>query len=455
MSINPIYGVSGASNIQDIDNQRLSYLTNHTNPAFMSNPIGDELDIEQKPQKKVGFGEGLKIMATGFKDKVVGIAKSIIKHPLKTAAIVGGTCLALAALPVIGISSAVGAAALAVGFGAYAIGKTAVHAALAIKHNNNGEYDRVREDLHKIGGDTVDLALSVPFMPKGIKEIHNAVKFSPGLRINTELLSTVKNTKGFIPRLQQLSKADLQIMYKQHVAEMGIKGAPELKFVDMPIMMGGGFNPKTGELMVNAKYANPLTTNFMDGILRHELQHFKQYSDIARAQNVAVNGSQMSGIDALRQVSNERVARISEQAQFGREFLVESIEAIKKQPPKNAFQGWVNKVKLRELESQLKFMDAQNMTPGINDAFWTNVINNNGGAFKTGTAEASQAQKYLDAWTQYPDNLLLNMRSYLNNLLEVEARQVQKDLTHLRPSPSTVINQQLSDNAEVKPFKNL
>ena len=39
----------------------------------------------------------------------------------------------------------------------------------AIKHNKNGEYAQLRNDLGKIGGDCLDLALSMPFLPKALK----------------------------------------------------------------------------------------------------------------------------------------------------------------------------------------------------------------------------------------------------------------------------------------------
>lgn len=71
------------------------------------------------------------------------MAKAIIKHPLRVIGAIGFTTAALTALPLIGIATSTGSAILALGFAGVALGKTAHHALNAIKHNKNGEYNKV------------------------------------------------------------------------------------------------------------------------------------------------------------------------------------------------------------------------------------------------------------------------------------------------------------------------
>ena len=105
-----------------------------------------------------------------------GIIDSIVKHPIKTLAVIGGTSLALMLLPVIGIPTAVGGGILAIGFAGLSVGKGISHAIQFAKNNEEGTYHLARKNLEQIGEDTVDLALSVPFVPKSIIHVKNFAK---------------------------------------------------------------------------------------------------------------------------------------------------------------------------------------------------------------------------------------------------------------------------------------
>ena len=249
---------------------------------------------------KVSFKEGLSFIGKGFINKAKDIGKAIIEHPVKTVAIMAGTALGIAALPIVGVSSAVGASVLALGFGAIAVGKTVYHTTKAIKHNKNGEYNNLRNDLQKIGGDSLDLALSLPFIPKAFKTIQRNIKFAPSIGLNKELLSNLKNAKGISGKYTELLKGEMRINYETMSKEMGLKVKPQLVFDDtmqfdfQKGVLVGEYEPTTGVMRINPKTLNPisriLTRVNPEAALRHELTHFQQFSDIARTQGIGVNG---------------------------------------------------------------------------------------------------------------------------------------------------------------------
>ena len=291
-----------AINSYGIEQVNLKEATNKSEFSKVQSYPNDSYDFTTKTQnngEKVSFSEGAKIIGKGFVNKVKEIAKSIIQHPIKTIGIAAGTAGAIALLPLIGISSAVGASALAVGFAGLAIGKTVSHTIKAIKHNNNGEYNNLRNDLNNIGGDCVDLAMSAPFLPKAVKTIRNNIKYGPSVGFNVELFNNIKNAKGIGAKYLELQKGNLRINYEAMSNEMGLKVKPKLVFddkmpSDLKCFMAGEYEPTTGILKVNPKMLNKkmqilLKTN-PEEILKHELTHFQQFADIARTEGVGVNG---------------------------------------------------------------------------------------------------------------------------------------------------------------------
>jgi hypothetical protein len=342
-----------------------------------------------EPQQKVKFGEGFKLVTKGFFSKAKNILKSIVKHPLKTAAAVVGTTLALTALPLVGISAATGAAALAIGFASMALYHTAKDTIQAIKHNKNGEYDALRNDLQKLGGDTLELALSIPFVPKGIKQIKSQLATPSSLKWNPELWTQVKTTKGAWNKLKELAKGDVKLSYEQQVKQLGLNTAPPLKVEEMILKGMGGYNPVKGTLTVDSAAINPFTSQAYNGLLRHELQHFDQFSKIVRAEKVVLDGAKMSGLDAFKKIALDKYKRIG-------------------------------------LEAEMKH---------FNNPLYNNVTKNNGGIIKEGSKQAAQAQKYVDAYKIYPDIPLFDLRNYFKNPLEQEAYKTQLRHAICRPTP--------------------
>ena len=167
----------------------------------------DTQNAELKPQESIGLGEGIGLLFKGVGKQVKDIISSVVEHPVRTLGVVGATTAGLMALPLVGIPTAVGGAALALGFAGLATANGIKHTSEFIKNNSNGEYDKARENLEQIGGDSVDLALSAPFVPKAIKEVKNFAKYGK-VAINTSALSEIKSAKGLKGKLSALKNAN-------------------------------------------------------------------------------------------------------------------------------------------------------------------------------------------------------------------------------------------------------
>jgi len=406
---------------------------------------------KEASNEKVTFGEGIKLVAKGFWNKVKDIAKTVIHHPVKTLGAIALTTAGLAALPLIGISTATGAAVLAIGFAALAVGKTIIHTTQAIKHNNNSEYNKVREDLQKIGGDGLDLALSVPFVPKAINAVKRQIKYtSNGLKpvFNKDLWSDLKITKGLWNKIKEFTKADLRIAYEQHVNEMGLRIFPELKFAGMQ-GANGGFTPLAGEITINtkSKLFNPFFRNIYDGILKHELKHFKQYKQMARTEGIGIEGIQQTIIN------KNRPANI--QTQIDR--VKTAIEDYHNPPPTKSLikrilrpllRPLIGKIILKKMQKELEFLENLKIQPAknINSRFYQGIIDQEG-TIAAGTPEAAQAIKYFDASSNYlymNKHTFVNIKPYRKNLLEQEAKAVEKQFGKGRPGIPTVLVQETS-----------
>ena len=193
-------GINTASNINF--SQKTSEKTQYKKPNYkMYSFLQDE---------KITFGEGTGLLLYGVLAQGKELILSILEHPLKTAAIIGGTTLGLMALPFIGIPTAVGGGILAAGFAAISLGKAVIHTAEFIKHNKKGSYDIARLNLEQLGQDTFDSALSVPFVPKAITNIKSFSKFGK-INLNSELISQLKNTKKLSEKLSTLKTADKEL----------------------------------------------------------------------------------------------------------------------------------------------------------------------------------------------------------------------------------------------------
>ncbi|MBQ2870716.1 hypothetical protein IJE86_03325 [bacterium] len=429
----------------------------------------DNFSFFSKPKEEpVTFKEGAKLVATGFWEKTKDCFKAILDNPLKTAAVIGGTTLGIMALPLIGISSVVGASALAIGFGGLALYNTAKHVKNAIVHSKNNEHNKLRDDLKKLGGDGLDLALTLPFLPKAVSCVKQHIKYAPKVALNKELFSNIKNAKGLNAKYIELLKGETRINYELITNEMGLKVKPKLVFDKMPTGLFAEYEPISGVIKVNEQSLNPLTRksiqtlnnildkkspikNFsIDGFLRHELEHFKQFSDISRLPG---------GVDKLKGLSLQ--------------YAKDAIPAVKAEIQKLEAQLdlGLSPVARKSVESSLEFYSKflermESMVNGsgknFNTKFYQDIVKNNG-IIKEGSKEAAAAEKYiqgfLDKTQQGPrveeimnnpklsnvEKTLAVQRLYESNLLETPAFAVQKDYinkyVNWRPTTTNVVVQ--------------
>ena len=434
----------------------------------MANDTEVFISSQKAKQKPVSFTEGVKLVAKGFWEKTKNCVKAIVTNPLKTLAVVGGTTLGIMALPLIGVSSAVGASVLALGFGGLAIFNTAKHIKNAIVHSKNDEHDKLRDELKKLGGDGLDLALSLPFLPKALATVKQHIKYAPKVALNTELIKNIKNAKGIGNKYIELVKGETQINYETITNEMGLKVKPKLVFEKMPISMGAEYEPITGVIKMNESLLNPIRRktlerinniadknatikNFsIEGFLRHELEHFKQFSEISRMPG---------GINKLKDLC----------MQYSQGCLPNVEKTIAEL--QTAISKTANPKILAELNTQLKYFTniadrlkgmANNPDKILNTKFYESIIKNNG-PLKEGSMDMVNAEKYAQGFIDKLDapkqaekinaNIFMSNKEkhiefqkyYESNNLEAPAYAAQKDYLNKyiegRPSITRVVIQ--------------
>ena len=397
-----------------------------------------ELSNSQK-QEPITFKEGFGLYAKGFTSKVKSIFSAIIKHPIKTAGIILGTTALLGALPLIGISTVAAGSALALLYAGIAIGKTTYHTAKFIKNKNNENYDEARKNLGQMGSDTVDLALTLPFVPKAIKNVKDFVKFGK-IGVNHELIEEINASEGVGAKFKALKNGNVKIsedinfkkatadfiktpedlaefeamrnlpkdeftrqVYQKVTKQMGIEDiAPEMEMSDkMASNTLGGFDPCDCSIKYNQKAFQDMKQSEIINTVRHELEHYKQFSTIARYKGPdymaelqvrsyveKLKTGKSTGIDLGRKINEEYLK------EHGEEALVQHLTEIQK-------------AKQLNVEAYQKVIDKM-------------------GVIEEGTPEALEAQQYIEAQLKYPNTSFMIFgptSEYLDNILEVNARQ--------------------------------
>ncbi|MBQ7450668.1 hypothetical protein IJS77_04560 [bacterium] len=374
------------------------------NVDFRNNNVSEYNNTFSK-QKKVGFCEAAYLVFKGIKDTAVNIVKSVVQHPIKTFLTMAATTAGLTILPFLGMSMATGGAVLAVGFGSLAIFNTAKNILAARKNLKNGNFDAMRKNLHNIGGNVVDLALTLPFMPKAIKHLKRNVPlyfqkdlaiyknvdgsivgktrkyyggtatftYNPDGTIKTiseqnSLFTQMKNAKTWKERFNLLMKQDrteamyeqINKAYRQVAKERGINSAKDVRFNEIcqeyrslengtvkKTCLGGWVDENFD---TNRVYASTNTSmDRMCEIIGHEHRHVEQNEMMVRA------------------------GFIDKNSEFAHNFFADSLKK---------------------------------------------------GKIKPGTQEYIQAQKFNEARLNYPKNYSASDPAYINNLLEVDARNV-------------------------------
>lgn len=344
--------------------------TTDKNPAQKpaTKPIIKPVDKKPQLEKSISWREAFSLMGQGFVNKAKDLWKTVKEHPVQALAAAGVVTGAILAAPLIGISSAVAASGLAIVFAGVAVYHAAKHGLEALDHANKGQNNQLRQAFKNIGGDGFDLALTLPFVPKGVGTIIRAFKYAPKIGLNMELINGLRQAKGISGFLREFTKADLRINYHQMTKEIGLKVAPKLIFDDnMSLGIAGGFDPLSGEIRMNSRhlgfgtrclmnvgYAAQKVMTFIlrrflgiksprnippnaEGFLRHELVHFQQFSDIARTEGIGPEEIQKasSSIMGLRNmqlpINNELYEQViaeqgtikagTEQAELSQEYL--------------------------------------------------------------------------------------------------------------------------------------
>jgi len=421
----------------EIPNNELEY------DKFVNNSINNS-------QEKVSFKEGVKLIGKGFVNKLKNMATSIIQHPVKALGAVGATALLISAAPLIGVASATAGAFLALGFAAYAIGKTGLDVAETIKDNKEGRYDEVRQDLEQIGGDGVDLALSLPFAPKAINQVSRFARYGrETVGLNTELLANLKNCHNYSDVRFEFAKADTLINYEMIGNEMGLAVKPEVKFTNNGVTVPS-YDNVSGKVEIPEQLITPQGKKIMRNQgknieieLRHELEHFKQASDIAKTY----------GTETLKQQMVENY-KYTYQENGG---------ILDKSNP--AFEN--NKKVTLE-----KFGDHKNQVENMlfgdgssfNEKIYQDVINKQG-MYETSSSKAAKAAEYstgiMEKATKAKEigELLQNgnreaaMKLYFDNVLEHEARAAENIYkTQVVKGRPTIVNDAIMADAAIEEY---
>ena len=166
--------------------------------------------VDEPKNNKLTFNDVTKNLKAGFVQQGKDLVKGIKENPLMAVGAAVGTGVAIAALPLIGVTSAAGGAMLAAGYAAYAGVKAIKNTMKAIEHNKNGEYEKAQQDLKEVGASGFDLALSLPFLPKGVKHIKQFVKYGK-VKVNPEFVSQVKAARGFSGKAKALKSANKEL----------------------------------------------------------------------------------------------------------------------------------------------------------------------------------------------------------------------------------------------------
>lgn len=193
--------------------------------------------------EKITFKEGAGLFLKGAKTRFFNLAKEIKDHPVRTALLSIGTVTALSLLPLIGITVASGAAVIAGIFGVMAGAKIIKDVSKIAKFNHQGEYNKARGQIKNLGGDTFDLAMVLPFMPKGFKQfkhqlmpngfkaflqerklknigqIKTQFKTRQAFKLNKDLLREISKTDNYFEKLDILLKSNIKTVANMNFKE--------------------------------------------------------------------------------------------------------------------------------------------------------------------------------------------------------------------------------------------
>jgi len=258
--------------------QNLTGISRRASEYFYNTKIGQNPELKSKiqeaenqdeyikqpevPQKKVGLLEGAGLFFKGVKDRFVKTIKEIKDHPFRSALITAGMLSVLPLLAVIGVPLGVSSACLAAFFAGMAGFRLVKDGINIAKYNQSREYDKAREAIGNLGGDSLDFAMVAPFIPKGF----NQLKY---LRVNSASVNKIynarnialSNSKGLTDKLEIILKSEAEIATNASKEYPGFFRKTILKPFSGYITKNA---PKIGELyrsITNSVFGSLMTVN--------------------------------------------------------------------------------------------------------------------------------------------------------------------------------------------------
>ncbi len=375
----------------------------------------DSVSISGVNGEPVGFKEGCSLVAQGFMSKIKNMVKTVIQHPVKTIGAMLLTSAALMALPFAGISMATGGAAIVTIYGVSAIYNTAKNLIKANRNSKKGNYNAMREDLKNVGGNCVDLALTLPFMPKAFKQLKLNVPAYFNKRIaifknengtviselkryrggnnlinynsNGEIISQTKNSlwsrmlkaKTWKDRYKLLISQDrkeayltkLNDAYKQVAKDRGVPVPENLHYYNQPME----YTFKKGECFCDREGGFTGTTDIH---INRNCVDLPQSFTLSDGKKIPVKTKPLHAV-------------------IGHEF--------------------------RHVEQNTMIANAEGLKGKLKGVEWEICELYKPGTIKRGTPEHALAEKFYNAYKNYvqPE---VNAQKYYNNALEVDARAV-------------------------------
>ncbi len=155
--------------------------SNNNQRLQQKNNIAFSRNFDNASDNKVSVKKGVMLVTRGIIGRTKDLAISVALHPFRTIGLAAVGSIAIASLPLIGITSSAGVTGLAFGLGALAVGKTAKDFVNLCDHSSNNEHYEFKKDLKNLGRDAVNLVTTLYFIPKGINAVKNYKKSLPGM----------------------------------------------------------------------------------------------------------------------------------------------------------------------------------------------------------------------------------------------------------------------------------
>lgn len=164
------------------------------------------------PEKPITLKEGGKLFYEGAKEKLKDMTREVKEHPIRTLSLSALATVGISALTILNLPMAVGSAGLALGFSMISGACAAKDTYDIVTETKNGEFNKARESIKDLGGNSVDLALLLPFIPKGVSQFKQAVKAEKAFKINTGLLNAVKHAPNIGEKFLTVLRANGELV---------------------------------------------------------------------------------------------------------------------------------------------------------------------------------------------------------------------------------------------------